>query len=116
MYSATGDGKIPFVSANDIARVGFRALTDEKSHNTDHVILGPDLLSYDQVGYLPYPSTTFEANQALGRGNSYFCSAQEDYSFRADRGRVREAVGVRRHSCRRCKNACWDGHHHQEWR
>ncbi|OTA81175.1 hypothetical protein M434DRAFT_380496 [Hypoxylon sp. CO27-5] len=49
IYSAAGDGRIPFVSANDIARVGFRALTDEKSHNTDHIILGPNLLTYDMV-------------------------------------------------------------------
>ncbi|KAI0381638.1 putative ergot alkaloid A [Hypomontagnella monticulosa] len=49
IYSAAGDGKIPFVSADDIARVGFRALADKKPHNTDHVILGPDLLTYDKV-------------------------------------------------------------------
>ncbi|RYP10946.1 hypothetical protein DL764_000382 [Monosporascus ibericus] len=49
IYSAAGDGRIPFVSADDIARVGFRALTDEKPHDTDHIILGPDLLTYDQV-------------------------------------------------------------------
>lgn len=47
--SATGDGKIPFVSADDIARVAYRALTDEKPHNTDHVILGLELLTYDEV-------------------------------------------------------------------
>ncbi|KAI0436162.1 putative ergot alkaloid A [Xylaria telfairii] len=49
IYSATGDGKIPFVSVDDVARVGFRALVDEKSHNTEHIILGPELLTYDQV-------------------------------------------------------------------
>ncbi|KAE8351817.1 agroclavine dehydrogenase [Aspergillus coremiiformis] len=49
IYSAAGDGRIPFVSADDIARVAFRALTDEKSHNTDHVILGPELHTYDQI-------------------------------------------------------------------
>ncbi|KAI1214328.1 putative ergot alkaloid A [Annulohypoxylon truncatum] len=49
IYSATGDGKIPFVSADDIARVAFRALTDQTSRNTDHIILGPELLTYDNV-------------------------------------------------------------------
>jgi festuclavine dehydrogenase len=49
IYSAAGDGKIPFVSADDIARVAFRALTDKKPHNTEHIILGPELLTYDQV-------------------------------------------------------------------
>lgn len=49
IYTATRKGKLPFVSADDIARVGFHALTDEEPHNTDHVILGPELLSYDDV-------------------------------------------------------------------
>lgn len=49
VYTACGDGKIPFVSADDIAAVAFRALTDEKPHNTDIMILGPELLTYDEV-------------------------------------------------------------------
>ncbi|GAB0138828.1 agroclavine dehydrogenase [Epichloe bromicola] len=49
IYSAAGDGKLPFVSVADIARVAFRTLTDEKSHNTDYVLLGPELMTYDQV-------------------------------------------------------------------
>lgn len=49
IYSATGDGKIPFVSAEDIAAVGYRALTDQAPHNTDHIIVGPELLSYDET-------------------------------------------------------------------
>ena len=51
MYTACGDGKIPFVSATDIAAVAFRTLTDEKPHNTDYRVLGPDLLTYDEVYY-----------------------------------------------------------------
>ncbi|KAF9818518.1 hypothetical protein IEO21_02756 [Rhodonia placenta] len=38
IYTACGDGKIPFISATDIAAVAFRALTDEKPHNTDYRI------------------------------------------------------------------------------
>ncbi|KAK0230275.1 hypothetical protein IW262DRAFT_388800 [Armillaria fumosa] len=49
IYSATGEGKVPFVSAEDIAAVAFRALVDPQSHNTDHFIRGPELLSYDEV-------------------------------------------------------------------
>jgi festuclavine dehydrogenase len=49
IYSATGKGRIPFVSVKDIGAVGYRALIDEVSHNTDHVVLGPELLSYDDV-------------------------------------------------------------------
>ncbi|KAK0437310.1 hypothetical protein EV421DRAFT_1975225 [Armillaria borealis] len=41
VVSASGDGKIGFVSADDIADVAVSALTDEKSHNTDHIITGP---------------------------------------------------------------------------
>ena len=49
IYSATGNGKLSWVSADDIAAVAFRALVDQKPHNTDHLILGPELLSYDDV-------------------------------------------------------------------
>ncbi|RMJ26911.1 hypothetical protein PHISP_02218 [Aspergillus sp. HF37] len=49
IYSACGDGPIPFISATDIAAMAYRALTDPKSHNCDHRVLGPELLTYDQV-------------------------------------------------------------------
>ncbi|CAI6040599.1 hypothetical protein PAECIP112173_00995 [Paenibacillus sp. JJ-100] len=49
IYSATGEGKIGFVSADDIAAVAFHTLTDAVPHNTDHIITGPDSLSYAEV-------------------------------------------------------------------
>jgi len=49
IISAAGDGKIPFVSCDDIAAVAFRALTDAVPHNTDYLIVGPGLFSYDEV-------------------------------------------------------------------
>ena len=49
IYTACGDAKIPFVSANDIAAVAFHALTVEKIQSTDYRVLGPELLTYDQV-------------------------------------------------------------------
>ena len=52
IFSAAGDGKISFVSAEDIAAVAYRALTDAKPHNCDYVIVGPELLSHDQVAAL----------------------------------------------------------------
>lgn len=52
IVTAAGDGKVPFVSAHDIANVAYRALTDEVPHNTDHLILGPGLFSYDEVSYI----------------------------------------------------------------
>jgi len=52
IITATGEGKVPFVSADDIAAVAFHALTDEVPHNADHLILGPELWSYDEVAEL----------------------------------------------------------------
>ncbi|KAK0457557.1 uncharacterized protein EV420DRAFT_1549020 [Desarmillaria tabescens] len=49
IMSASGDGKIGFISADDIADLAVSALTDEKSHNTDHILLGPELLTYNDV-------------------------------------------------------------------
>ncbi|KAI4277570.1 MAG: hypothetical protein L6R35_006143 [Caloplaca aegaea] len=49
LYSATGKGKIPWVSADDIAAVTYRALVDKQSHNCDQVVLGNELLSYGDV-------------------------------------------------------------------
>lgn len=49
IFTACEDGLIPFISADDIADVAFKALVDEKSHNCDYKVLGPDLLTYDQV-------------------------------------------------------------------
>ncbi|KAK0748258.1 hypothetical protein B0T21DRAFT_380135 [Apiosordaria backusii] len=44
IYSATEDGKIPWVSADDIASVAVRALTGEEAPNTEWTVLGPELL------------------------------------------------------------------------
>ncbi|KAL1296882.1 hypothetical protein AAFC00_004497 [Neodothiora populina] len=49
IYSACGDGKIPFVSARDIASVGFTCLTSLNPPPTDVTITGPEPLSYDEI-------------------------------------------------------------------
>ncbi|KAK0667621.1 hypothetical protein QBC41DRAFT_323667 [Cercophora samala] len=49
IYSATEDGKIPWVSADDIASVAVRALTGEEAPNTEWMVLGPELLSYAEI-------------------------------------------------------------------
>ncbi|NPD29307.1 oxidoreductase, partial [Corallococcus exiguus] len=41
--------RVGFVDAEDIAAVGVRALADAKSHDTAHVITGPQALSYDDL-------------------------------------------------------------------
>ncbi|KAF8646740.1 hypothetical protein AX16_007081 [Volvariella volvacea WC 439] len=43
------DGKVPFVSADDIAAAAFKAFTEEPTPNTDWVIIGPELSTYDDV-------------------------------------------------------------------
>ncbi|MFI2617060.1 NmrA family NAD(P)-binding protein [Streptomyces sp. NPDC018584] len=49
IVTATGGGRVAFVDAGDIAAVGARALTDERPHNTAHLITGPQALSYAEV-------------------------------------------------------------------
>ncbi|KAI0974065.1 NAD(P)-binding protein [Xylaria arbuscula] len=49
IFTAAQDGKIPFISADDIAEVAYHALTDEKSYNSDLRILGPENLTYNQI-------------------------------------------------------------------
>ncbi|KAI1359866.1 NAD(P)-binding protein [Xylaria arbuscula] len=49
IFTATQDGKIPFVSADDIAEVAYHALTKEESYNCDFRIIGPENLTYDEI-------------------------------------------------------------------
>lgn len=49
VYSATGGGKVPWVSKVDIAACAFGALTAAEAPGGDYIILGPELLSYGDV-------------------------------------------------------------------
>ncbi|WP_410587876.1 NAD(P)H-binding protein [Amycolatopsis sp. lyj-23] len=49
IVTATGDGRVAFVDAGDIAAVAVRALTDSVPHNTEHVLTGPAALSYAEA-------------------------------------------------------------------
>jgi ergot alkaloid biosynthesis protein len=49
IVTSTGDGKVGFVDADDIAEVGVHALIDEIPHNTNHLITGPKALSYTEA-------------------------------------------------------------------
>ncbi|EEH34607.1 hypothetical protein PAAG_05656 [Paracoccidioides lutzii Pb01] len=71
IYSSTGEGKIPFVSTEDIARVAFHALTDKRPHNTDHLILGPELLSYGDIADI--------LSSVLGRKITHVNLSEADY-------------------------------------
>lgn len=49
LVTATGQGRVSFIDARDIAEVAVRALADSRSHDTVHVITGPQALSYDDI-------------------------------------------------------------------
>lgn len=49
VVTSTGAGRVGFVDADDIAEVAVRALVDETSHDTAHVITGPEALAYSDV-------------------------------------------------------------------
>jgi ergot alkaloid biosynthesis protein len=49
IYSATDDGLVPFIAADDIAEVAFRSLTNNEGANNDLVITGPKALSYGEA-------------------------------------------------------------------
>ncbi len=46
IVTATGEGRVGFIDAGDIAEVAFRALTDTAPHNGAHILTGPEALSY----------------------------------------------------------------------
>lgn len=47
--SASGEGRVGFIDAEDIAAVAVRALTDDQAPNTDLILTGPQTLSYADV-------------------------------------------------------------------
>ncbi|THA87055.1 NAD(P)H-binding protein [Streptomyces sp. A0592] len=49
ILTASGDGRVGFIDAEDIAAVAVHALTDEHAPNTDLILTGPQALSYDDV-------------------------------------------------------------------
>jgi len=49
IITAAGDGKVPFVGVDDVAQAAYDALFAENSPNTDYIVIGPSLYSYDEV-------------------------------------------------------------------
>lgn len=49
IVSATGDGKFPMTSEDDVANAAVGPLIDERSVNGEIFIIGPELLTYDLV-------------------------------------------------------------------
>jgi festuclavine dehydrogenase len=83
IYTATGDGKIPFCSADDIAAVAFSALTAPKPPNREIFILGPELLTYKDVADA--------LSSALGRTISHVSLSSDDLVDRLVRFGVPES-------------------------
>ncbi|MFE2279985.1 NAD(P)H-binding protein [Streptomyces sp. NPDC059454] len=50
--TATGDGRVAYVDADDIAAVAVRALTDDDAPNRDLVLTGPEALTHDDIATL----------------------------------------------------------------
>jgi uncharacterized protein YbjT (DUF2867 family) len=49
IYSATQDGRTPFIDAADIAAVAVEALSDPTLASAERILTGPETLSYDEV-------------------------------------------------------------------
>ena len=49
IYTAAGDGRVPFIDAGDIAAIAVEALTASGFDNGELVLTGPHALTYDEV-------------------------------------------------------------------
>lgn len=70
IYSNTGTGRVPFISADDIARGAFALLTGPAGRNREFVITGEEAISYDQVAE--------QISQACGRAISHTHISTDD--------------------------------------
>ena len=74
IVTATGNGRVALVDARDIAAVAARALLDEPSHDTEHVLTGPQALSWSDVAAL--------VSTARGRAARHDAVSVEDLTRR----------------------------------
>lgn len=77
IVTATGDGRVAFVDAADIAAVAAAALLDPVPHDTDHVITGPRALSYAEAATL--------LGEAIGRPVTHVSVTAGDLAARLTR-------------------------------
>ncbi|NLS90027.1 NAD-dependent epimerase/dehydratase family protein [Bacillus subtilis] len=49
IVTASGEGKLGFIDADDIAETAVRALADAVPHQTHHILTGPEALSYAEA-------------------------------------------------------------------
>jgi ergot alkaloid biosynthesis protein len=74
IVTATGEGRVGFIDAGDIAEVALRALIDEQPHNTDHIITGPQALSYGEAANI--------LSTAIGRSIRHIFAQPEEVQAR----------------------------------
>ncbi|MEV0600117.1 NmrA family NAD(P)-binding protein [Streptomyces sp. NPDC050315] len=68
LLTATGNGRVGFVDADDIAAVAVRALTDDRAPDTDLILTGPEALSYDDISAI---MTEVSGRQVVHRALTY---------------------------------------------
>ncbi|MDR3513740.1 MAG: ergot alkaloid biosynthesis protein [Caulobacteraceae bacterium] len=79
IYTAAGDGKVAFISADDIAGAACAALTAPRAINTDVILTGPEAISYDTAAAM--------IGQAIGRAIIHVRLSVDDLAARhRDRG------------------------------
>lgn len=71
IFSVWEDGKVPFVSAEDISELVYERLSDWKTWNYDVIIHGPELFTNDQVADL--------LSTALGRTITHTRITEAEY-------------------------------------
>jgi len=49
IFGVAKDGRVPFISIQDIAQAAYEALVSKESPNKDYYIVGPQLFSHDEV-------------------------------------------------------------------
>lgn len=74
IVTATGDGRVAFVDAADIAAVAGHALVDDDPHNDEYILTGPDTLSYGDAAAL--------ITQQIGRPVRHRSVSADEYTER----------------------------------
>ncbi|MBM7169533.1 hypothetical protein JQK87_14140 [Streptomyces sp. G44] len=100
IVTATGDGRVAFVDAEDSVAVGARALTDEHPHNTAHLITGPQAPSTPRPPRRPpasrAPPCAIAPSPARRCGTGWPPTASRSASPLSSPGWTRRSPGERR--------------------
>jgi nucleoside-diphosphate-sugar epimerase len=67
IYSPSGDGKIPYIAANDVAAVALVTLTQPGHAGKKYVLTGPEAISYRQAARSSAPSSASTCGLSMSR-------------------------------------------------